>query len=138
VSWGIVGAWRRGAAGEVEEAVVALVHLLHQPQQVRFTLARRLALVPGFPLPFEGGVLVGLSGCELLTQQVALHPQQIPLLLHREEGLLLCGWSVVLRAPVAWCCILERWSAHVWHCAMERVACTQQFSGVEMAIRVQT
>jgi hypothetical protein len=108
-----------------------VLHLLHETQQVRFTFPCRLALVPSFSLSFKGGVLVGLGGGELLTQQV-------PLLLHGQNRLNFCGCSGVLRHSGAWCCILERCRVRLERVRLERVACTQQFRGVEMAIGIRT
>ena len=128
--WG-ARSWRsrRRRAGHVEQALTLLLRLLQHVQQERFTLPRGL-------LALQGRLFAAVRGLQLATQQITLQAQQVAFLVH--DGLLLCfcGWSALLRATGAGCCILERSRGWLLRAPLERVACTQQFRGVDMAVRI--
>jgi hypothetical protein len=98
------------------------LHLLHHPQQERFTVAGCLALFPGFLFSCQGGLLASLRCFKFTAQQVTLHPQQVALLLHDENGLYFCGRTGLLRVSGAGCYILERSSLYMLRASLERVA----------------
>jgi len=100
------------------------LHLLQHAQQERFALSCSF--------------FAGLGHFQLLTQQVALQAQQVTFLLHSTHSLCFLGNMRVERCTGAGCCILERSRSGVERAPLEREAGTQQFSGVETAIRVST
>jgi hypothetical protein len=137
-AWGLLGRCWGCRAGQVEEAVVALLHLLHHPQQEGFTVPRSLALFAGFLFPRHGGVLTGQCGFELAAQQITLQAQQVAFLLHGEQLRCFQGSRGLLRNTGAWCCIMERSRRVLLRPPVQRVAGTQQFRRIQMAVRVHT
>src|SRR5262249_23180221 len=107
-SWGLLGAPGGGGAGQGEEAIVALLHLLHHAQQERFTFPCGLGFFTRFLFPCHRSVLAGLRGFQLTAQQVTLQTQQVTLLLQGEKGQWFWGMRWLLHTTGAWCCILKR------------------------------
>jgi len=62
-SWAVLGRFLGCRAGHVEEAVVAVLHLLHHVEQERFTFTR--------------GVFVGVGVVEFVTQHLDLSEQDV-------------------------------------------------------------
>jgi hypothetical protein len=123
-------------ARHIEEPLVLLLHLLHHAQQERFTLPRVL-------LTLQGRLLAGLGRLQLAAQQITLQAQQITFLVqqitflvHGAQGLCFRGDVRLERVTGAWWNILERSRSGLWRAPLERVACTQQFGSVDMAIRI--
>jgi hypothetical protein len=57
---------------------------------------------------------------------------------HGWQRLCFQGCTRLLRITGAGCCILERYSRILLRAPLERVACAQQFSSVNVTIRVNT
>jgi hypothetical protein len=101
--------WRkRGTAGHVEEAVIAVLHVLKHVEQQVFPVPCGLVLFACFAFTLHGGLCVHLGCFELLTQHIALQAQHVALLLRCTQCVDIYWRCVVLRISVAWRCVMER------------------------------